>query len=71
MSFGPTSQTCSGARRTMWTSSAGREAWDIPVEPPPKFDLVINLATVKALGLTIPESFLLKAARAKSSSVVL
>jgi putative tryptophan/tyrosine transport system substrate-binding protein len=39
----------------------GAKPGDIPVEQPTKFDLVINLTTAKALDLTIPESFLLRA----------
>jgi putative tryptophan/tyrosine transport system substrate-binding protein len=39
----------------------GGKPADIPVEQPTKYDLVVNLKTAKALGLTIHESFLLRA----------
>ena len=62
MSYGPN-------WRHMWSRAAdyvdkilrGAKPADIPVEQPTKFDLVVNLTTAKALGLTIPESFLLRA----------
>jgi putative tryptophan/tyrosine transport system substrate-binding protein len=62
LSYGP-------SRQDLWRRSAGyvhkilngTKPGELPVEQPTKFDLVINLNTAKALGLTIPPTLLARA----------
>ena len=59
MSYGPNfSALFRRAAELVDTILRGTKPGDIPIEQPTKFDLVVNLTTAKALGLTIPESFL-------------
>jgi putative ABC transport system substrate-binding protein len=62
MSYGPNIPDAVG-RATSYVDRIlrGEKPADLPVQTPVKYDLIVNLKAAKALGLLIPESFLLRA----------
>jgi putative ABC transport system substrate-binding protein len=64
VNYGPS--RADGARRTVYYLDRilkGARPAELPIEQPTKFELGLNLKTAKALGLTIPQSILVRADR--------
>jgi putative ABC transport system substrate-binding protein len=64
MTYGPSlADIFRGAASYVDKIVRGGKPADLPVEQPLRFELVLNLATAKALGVTLPESILVRADR--------
>ena len=62
LSYGPDQvDTFRGAATYVDRILRGAKPADLPVQFPTKFEMVVNLKTAKALGLTVPQSILLRA----------